>query len=333
MPIKPFPEFENIHAVAIPLPGFPDLITSNVYVLGKGPLTLIDTGPKFPGSLEFIEKEIKAVDLDIKDVERIILTHGHIDHFGLAANIIKLSRHPVECFIHAGDKWRLSSDNFQEDTWSADGKDLMDMAGLPQEEMEKLRRRFSFFSELCDPLNEVSTMLDGDDFIGDGYHLRVIHTPGHSPGSICLYEPRNKVLFSGDHIIKHITPNPLMEIKREHLQDPNYQSLREYMLSLDKVACLDVRFVFTGHGEYVGDLQTIISSYVKHHRQRMDLVWGALKKEVRPLYNLIDDVFPYVPENDVFLAISEIIVHLEILINEGRATLSDPGPPALYRAL
>jgi len=62
-------------------------------------------------------------------------------------------------------------------------------------------------------------------------------------------------------------------------------------------------------------------------------VWKALKKQSRSLYNLIDDVFPFVSTNDVFLAISEIFVHLEILINEGRAELSDPGPPALFRAL
>ena len=63
----------------------------------------------------------------------------------------------------------------------------------------------------------------------------------------------------------------------------------------------------------------------------MDLVWDALKKQSRPIYHLINQVFPFVPENDVFLAVSEIFVHLEILINEGRAELSNPGPPALYR--
>ena len=62
-------------------------------------------------------------------------------------------------------------------------------------------------------------------------------------------------------------------------------------------------------------------------------MWNALKKKSRPIYHLIDDVFPFVSENDIFLAVSEIFVHLEILINEGRAELTDPGPPAFYRAL
>ena len=91
--------------------------------------------------------------------------------------------------------------------------------------------------------------------------------------------------------------------------------------------------VFPGHGEYIEHLPNVISTYRAHHRQRMGLVWNALKEKSRPLYHLIDDVFPSVPEDDVFLAVSEIFVHLEILIDEGRAELGDPGPPALYRAL
>jgi hypothetical protein len=65
----------------------------------------------------------------------------------------------------------------------------------------------------------------------------------------------------------------------------------------------------------------------------MELIWKALQKAPRPLYDLIEDVFPYVPEGHVFIAISEIVVHLELLMEEGRAELADPGPPLLYRAL
>ncbi len=67
--------------------------------------------------------------------------------------------------------------------------------------------------------------------------------------------------------------------------------------------------------------------------ERKELVWRTLQRNSRPIYHLIDDVFPFVPEGDIFLAISEILVHLELLIDEGRAELADPGPPAYYRAL
>jgi hypothetical protein len=102
---------------------------------------------------------------------------------------------------------------------------------------------------------------------------------------------------------------------------------------LEKVKGIDARYVFPGHGEFIEDLPALIESYREHHHERMERIWKALKKESRPLYHIIDEVFDFVPEYDGFLAISEIIVHLELLIEEGRAELVDPGPPAYYRAI
>jgi glyoxylase-like metal-dependent hydrolase (beta-lactamase superfamily II) len=333
MLIRPFPKIGNIHAFGLPLPDYPELITANIYAVGKGPITLIDTGPKSPGSLEFIKEQLNLLGLELSDVERILITHGHIDHAGLSMKIIEVAGRPIDCFIHSEDKWRISKDNYQEHMWNEERENFLALMNVPQKEIEKVRNRFYGFRELCDPLEDISTMEDGDEFIGDGYHLITVHTPGHTTGACCFYEPNQRILFSGDTIIKHITPNPLTEVNRRRLKNPNYQSLGAYSDSLDKLLQFDVRFVFPGHGEYIEDLKNIISSYKAHHQERMGLVWNALNKEKRPIYNIIDDVFPEVPEGDTFLAVSEIFVHLEILINEGKAELVDAGPPALYRAL
>jgi glyoxylase-like metal-dependent hydrolase (beta-lactamase superfamily II) len=125
----------------------------------------------------------------------------------------------------------------------------------------------------------------------------------------------------------------LFELRKEILRDPEYQSLKAYIHSLEKVKGIDVRYVFPGHGEFVEDLPELIESYGGHHRERMERIWTALKKRSRPLYHIVDEVFDFVPEYDGFLAISEIMVHLELLIEEGRAELVDPGPPAYYRAI
>lgn len=333
MHLKPFPDVENISAITIPFPVVPNLITSNVYAVGEGPVTLIDIGLKLPGALEIVQKKLRLAGFEINDIERIIITHGHLDHFGLANQIRKVATHPVECFIHMEDKWRVSRENLRIKVLKEKVEKLRAMVGMPQKEMEGAKKRFSLFKELFDPLDEVSIMEDGTEFVGNGYHLEVIHTPGHTPGTCCVYESQQKILFSGDHIIKHVTPNPLMIIDRDHLSDPNYKSLKSYFDSLSKLTKVDARFVFPGHGEHIDDLSGIISSYVAHHQHRMDLVWNAINKKTRPIYDLIDDVFPNVPEDDTLLAISEILVHLEMLIDEGRAELYDAGPPSLFCAL
>jgi glyoxylase-like metal-dependent hydrolase (beta-lactamase superfamily II) len=331
--IKPFPKVENIHAVAIPFPNDSHLISANVYAIGNGPVTLIDTGPKVPGILSFLRKELQKNGIKLSDIERIIITHGHIDHFGLAVSIQKAVGYPVECFIHTEDSYKLSKKHIEEEMWNPETENFMARAGLPQKEIEAVRKRFAFFRTICDPLEKVSNIGDGDSFLVNGNHFEIIHTPGHTAGSCCIYESNSKVLFSGDNIIKHITPNPLVELKRSLLKDPTYQSLKAYLSSLEKLSQLDVRFVFTGHGDYIDDLQGIIKTYREHHLQRQELIRKALKKDPRPVYDLIHDVFAFVPESDMFLAVSDITGHLEILINEKRAELIETGPPALYRAV
>jgi len=333
MSIKPFPEIENIGAIPIPLPVETQLITVNLYYIGKGPITLVDTGPKFPGLLEFVGEQLRTAGFGFEDIERIIATHGHVDHTGLTAEILKAAGNSIDFHIHPEDSWLISEDRHQEYMWSKEADFLTAQAGIPDNEVEKIKNRFAYFKNLSDPVDNIQFLTDGDKFSGNGYHLEVIHTPGHTAGSVCLYEPDQKILFSGDNMIKHITPNPLVDIRKYGLQNSDYQSLPTFLKSLDNISKLNVRYVFSGHGEYMDDTHQIISNYKAHHRRRMDQVRQALKKESRPIYQLIDDVFPVVPEGDVFLAVSEIAVHLEVLINEGRAELLEPGPPALFRAL
>ena len=330
--MEPFPEIKNIHAIPIELPGYADLKTANIYLVGSEEITMIDTGPKFPGSVELVEDQLNNYGYSFTDIERILITHGHIDHFGQAVKFREHAKKNIECYIHEEDTWRINSDFFNDEMLDDEARDLLNMVDLPEKEIERIMTRFSFFKYLADPLDDVSIMKEGDIFSGDGYEIQVIHTPGHSPGSCCFYEKNSKILFSGDIIIKHITPNPLYEARRSRLSDPNYKSLEAYVKSLKKLSELDCSYVFPGHWEYVSDLQKIIKTYRFHHRERMDLIWKALKKESRPIFQLIDDVFEFVPEDDVFLAVSEILVHLEIMQLEGRVELADPGPPAYYIA-
>ena len=332
--MKLFPKLEGIYAIAIPFPRFPDLVSANAYLIGGRPLTLIDTGPKVSGAWDALQQGIRDAGFRVGDIERILITHGHLDHFGLGKSLSGEARGEIECFIHEEDKWRVLGDGLWRVMQSEQAEKLMAMVGMPKKDLERIRKRYTSFKRLYDVLDRVNAMEDGQSFVGDSYNLKVIHTPGHTSGSCCFYECYRKILFSGDHIIKHITPNPLIEIKNYKGGKTDYQSLGEYMRSLDRVAKIDAKYVFSGHGEFIDDMLGVISRYKAHYRQRMQLVWEALKKkEGRPVYDLISAVFSYVPRDDIFLAVSEILVHLELLINEERAEIIGSGPPALYRAL
>lgn len=332
MIIEEFPQIGTIRALILELPGFGELLTSNIFVLGSGPVTLIDAGPKFPGSFESVRSQLKMAGFDFADVERIIITHGHIDHFGMASRIAKAAGHPVPCHLHMDDIWRTTGEYISTGLWSDEVMDFTRMAGMPGFAVDKMKQRSALFKQLCDPLEDAIPLQEGESFPGEGFCLEVIHTPGHSPGSCCLYETQSKVLFTGDHIIKHITPNPIMELRKSLLSDPDYQSLRSYERSLAKVADLDVRFAFSGHGEFIDDLRGLVSRYREHHKRRKLQIVEALQKRNRSIYDLVGEIFPGIPEVEIFLAVSEIYSNLEVLINKGRAELAESGPPALFRA-
>ena len=333
MSIKAFPEIDGVRALAIPLPDFGDLLTSNIYVLGTGPVTLVDTGPKYPGALDALGRMLRAAGFDFPDVERIVFTHGHIDHFGLAVQIVEAAGHPVSCHMHRDDSWRASSEYLAGGFWNDEVMDFVHMANLPEPLIESMRRRSDFFKHFADPLDDIEPMEEGEVFSGEGFRLETVHTPGHSPGSCCLFERAKGVLFTGDHIIRHITPNPIMETRRSLLSDPDYQSLRAYEGSLDKADGLGARFAFSGHGEYIDDLKGLIANYRHHHERRKKQICEALAGGHRHIYGLTRELFPDLPEHEIFLAVSEIFSHLEVLVNEGRVERAQEGPPALFRAV
>ncbi len=301
-----------------------------MFVLGSGPITLIDTAPKFPGSLHTLERQLHDIGFEWNDVERIIITHGHIDHFGLVGQIRSASGHAIPCYIHQDDLWKLSGDYLKSGMWSEDADAFYARIGMPEQTVERMKRRSHFFKNLCDPVDDALPLKDGDAFQGSGFDLEVIHTPGHSPGCCCLYERQNNILFSGDHLLKHITPNPFHEVNRSRLKDPSYKSLKAYMESLEKLEHLKIAFVFPAHGECILDVESLIAGYRDHHAKRTEEILQTLKKGERSIYGLMADVFPGIDESEAFLGVSEILVHLELLIEAGMAELAEEGPPALF---
>ena len=330
--IKPFPKLKNITPVPIPFNEVPFLLTANIYALGQNDITLIDAGPRIPGVMEFIKDSFIREGLNFKNINRIILTHGHMDHFGLASSILKEIGHPVEVYIHPEDKRRISTEFLKNEIWMDELDGLQVLTAIPDDVLNIMKRNIRKYYGIASPLDDLKTMEDNDMFYGDGYSLQVVHSPGHSPGVCCLFEPDLKVLFSSDHILKNITPKPILAFGRDRLIDKDYKGLMAYEDSLERVSSLDVKYLFPGHGEWIDDMQPVINQYRRHYSERMELVWNAVRKNEVPVYYLVRDVFPNVEKGNLFIALSEIISQLELLEHLGRVEIKDPGPPIIYRA-
>jgi glyoxylase-like metal-dependent hydrolase (beta-lactamase superfamily II) len=326
----------RIHRIEVPIP-FP-LKTVNCYYIPDSAPTLIDTGVNSPEGLDIIEKKIRSTGGRLSDLKRIILTHGHTDHVGLAGKIASHSKAAV--FIHLWDRDKIP---VQGESWLESRHDILHgfltESGLPGEIGRQILDLISGrFKRLIGSVESISTFNGQAVFDFDDMQLGVIHTPGHSPGSICLFNRDNGTLLAGDSLLEKITPNPVVEISPPQ-EDPDYQSLTRYETTLEMMSALAVKAVLPGHGPPFKDHAGVVRHIQRHHRVRRARVLNLLKAAadlpendgcLTP-YRVALQLFPDIRGVDIFLALSEAMGHLDYLKAKGLADMQMHEGVRVYR--
>jgi glyoxylase-like metal-dependent hydrolase (beta-lactamase superfamily II) len=300
--------FDKVYKIELPIP-FP-VKTTNVFFIDEPPRTLIDTGIKTEASLAALKKGMEDFGFSLKSIERILITHGHIDHYGQAKRLSSLSGAPI--YLHPKEYGRIRS------ILHLLGylKTVLLRNGIPEPLVNEAIRYIESAHKLADPLEDAFFLEGGDPIPYESMTWRTILCPGHSPGLICFYWPEEKLLFSGDHLLKEVTPNPILNTPEDR-SPLRYPSLKEYLDSLKKLENLDISLSLPGHGEEITDVKGLIQKILTHHQERMDLICSILSGGEKTPYEIALELFPGVPPFDVFLGISEAVGHLEILREKG----------------
>jgi glyoxylase-like metal-dependent hydrolase (beta-lactamase superfamily II) len=165
-----------------------------------------------------------------------------------------------------------------------------------------------------------STLYGGETVFTGTYGLEVIWTPGHSIGHICLYEPKNQILFAGDHILPKITPSV-----GYHTQSGD-NPLGDYLHALGKLEHLAVQKVLPAHEDIFSDLQGRIAEIVEHHKERSEEIGQVISKGSESAYeissritwNVKDSDWENMPPLSKRLAVMETLAHLEYMRWGGR---------------
>lgn len=287
----------------------------NIYLIKSDPLTLIDVGPKTDEATGVLKSKLKRNGVEMKDIRRIVLTHAHEDHCGLAKRIRDEAKN-AEILIHKWETGHLFGRLAHEDQ-----KKLLVRAGLPDNVIALLRATYEKVSLLTDSLagSEISNLEDHDDLLFEDGILKVIHTPGHTPGSCSFIRESDRTLFCGDCVLKRITPNPIVSPHPEN-KAVRFNSLRSYLESLARLRDLSPTMIHGGHGEPVTDFEEIFNRYVSAIDTRQRKVIGLVTKEGSTAWDIAQSVFPDAINENVhrFLAVSEAIAHLDYAQSEGR---------------
>jgi glyoxylase-like metal-dependent hydrolase (beta-lactamase superfamily II) len=136
------------------------------------------------------------------------------------------------------------------------------------------------------------------------------------------FEPETRTMFAGDQLLPTTSPNPLLE---PSLDDPEERrrSLKDYLSSLHKMAALQPTLVYPGHGDPVMDPAELIASTIEHHEKRKVEVAGYLGPTGQTPYEIAGRMFPHKMEQEAFLAVSEVVAHLDLVVEDGDAITED----------
>ena len=305
-----------IHTITLPTPF--EVGPINVYLFEGPELTLVDTGARTRRTMETLREGLSAHGYAVSDLRQIIVTHAHADHFGLAAQIVAESGARV--LTHRRNEYWLTDFANEwvrrHDFYAA----VFEESGLSPELREAVRAATDVTARFADSVPVARLLDEGDVLTLDGAPWRVLFLPGHAGGLICLYQPDRRLLLSSDHLLKHITSNPLLEPPARG-ETVRRRSLVEYLASLRRVAELDVALALPAHGDLISDHRALILERFGFHRERQERILGLLGNGGRTAYEIALGLWPDLSPLNIFLALSEVIGHMDVLEDERRIAL------------
>ena len=297
----------GVWAIGMPMPG--PLERTYVYALEAGDgVLLIDSGLDSDGAFETLERCLESFGRRCADILGVILTHGHPDHYGLA-NAIR---------AHSGAWIGLHPEDARYTAGSRDGSRL-----------EGWLYELGFSGADADAILESLSRWKSPDLVPDRYlldaavieignrRLEVIHTPGHSPGHVCVVDHEDRVVFTGDHVLAQTTPN--VSVRPDETGSP----LDDYLTSLRRMLPLEGFTALPGHEERVA-VAPRASEILVHHEEQLDSARSIMRQGSETVEAIAAEM-PWTRQWDAlgfadrFLAAGETLAHLHVLERRGDA--------------
>lgn len=314
----------NIIPISVPTPFYVGPV--NCYLIAEDPVTLIDTGPKTKEAATALREGLRRAGFRVADIRRIVLTHAHEDHCGLARSLRDEAK-DAEVLVHAWETGHRAGRLEYEEH-----RKLLVRAGVPDDEIAAMRRVYEGVRELADALedHEHSELVDGEELEFDNGTLRVVHTPGHTPGSCSFLREADRTIIAGDCVLKRITPNPVLS---PDPVDPTrrFRSLAEYLVSLARIRSFAPTLVHGGHGEPVNDYEELFNRYLRAIRERQENILRLVPKSGATAWDVAQELFPGSTDVHRFLAVSEAVAHLDLAQSDGKLAVELSDEREMYR--
>jgi len=300
----------NIFRMEIPLPANPLKAINSYVIRGGDRFLIVDTGMNRKECWEAMQSSLQELGVDLQQTD-FFITHIHADHFGLVS---ELAEDSSRIYFNYPDAEIIKDPNHWEKLAASAA-----LNGFPISDLQAAIKKHPGHKYHARGPLDLSLLREGDTIpIGD-YSFRCVETPGHTKGHMCLYEPRTRIFFSGDHILGDITPNIALWAE-------NHDPLKQYLESLDKIDGYDIKIVLPGHREPLQHHRQRIAELKKHHEVRANEALSILEKGGQNAYQVasqmtwdIDcEVWEDFPLPQKWFASGEALAHLQYLQGQGR---------------
>ncbi|WP_164668698.1 MBL fold metallo-hydrolase [Virgibacillus doumboii] len=282
----------------------------HIYLLKGDTLSLVDAGVKTKEAWEALKIQLKELGYFPEDIEQIILTHHHPDHIGLIEQFPR-----VESIVaHKNvDLWLTRNEAFFSH-YEQFFKDFFVVSGVPSEfqaVLNKLRGPLKFAGA-----GQLTTAIDEGDILPGHEDWRVVETKGHAQSHLSFFRKSDGAFIGGDHLLRHISPNPLLEPPHDGEKE-RPKPLLQYRANSQKCLSLGIKTVFPGHGAIFSNVDELIPVQKKKQEQRAKKVQTLLLEYAQTPFQICQQLFPKQYEKQLDLTMSETIGQLDYLEEEG----------------
>jgi glyoxylase-like metal-dependent hydrolase (beta-lactamase superfamily II) len=297
---------DGIERIELPVPF---LGTVNVWLLRGEPLTLVDSGPGNDATLAALERELAAHGVRIDQLELVLLTHHHLDHTGLAAELrragARIAAHATTADWGAHFRERAAAERRRT-------RKLLAAHGVPEELVRRSEPFWRHIAENGSAFETDEVLAEGDEITAGGLTFRVLHRPGHSASDTLFVEDARGLAFVGDHLLAEITSGA------ELPGADRRRALPRYLGNLRRTAELRLEVCLTGHGPVVRDHRRLIAERLEFHADRLARIDAAIADHGSSAYELALALWDEeTVAAETVLAVWEVLGHLDLLLERG----------------
>ncbi|MGC3999699.1 MAG: MBL fold metallo-hydrolase [Anaeromyxobacter sp.] len=310
----------GVHRIPVPVPFVQAGGPVNVYLVEEadGGLLMVDAGLGSEPAQAALTAGFAALGRRFDEVRRILVTHGHVDHYGAARFVQERHGGEVPVFAHAADIPKISEAGPRWSELAPRYAAYLARLGMPPDVLAVVAKEGDHGFRLARRIPRVEPIGEGARLTTRHLELEVLHMPGHTPGLLCLYDRARRLFISDDHLLQKVSPNPLIDLGPGG-EEGWFQPLLAYVSSVGRMRALEIDLVLPGHGPPFSGHREVIDGLLGFYGKRQGRIREALAAAPLTPYEVSRALFPSARPGDVFLTLSETMANLELL--EARRTL------------